>query len=274
MATARTSRVRLTGVACLVALAVVACTSGAEPDGDGSAAPPPTASASDPASASPRTPGAAEPTPSTVPSAAALPDAPPASPVASPAPVFASALSEITPELAIRMAPSWREGCPVPLADLRYLTVSHHTFDGTVVTGELVVHADVAEGLTEVFRSLFEQGYPIRSMRLVDDFGADDDASMAADNTSAFNCRAITGGTEWSEHAYGRALDLNPVENPYVLGRHVAPPEGRAFTDRPDLPGVIHDGDAVVAAFAAAGWQWGGHWPSPVDYQHFSVTGR
>ena len=265
---------RLTGVACLAALLLVACTPGAEPDGDGSGSPSPTASRTDPAPASTRTPDAGEPSPSTVPSSSSLPDAPPATPVASPAPVFASAVSQITPELALRMAPSWREGCPVPLADLRYVTVSHHTFDGTVVTGELVVHADVAEGLTGVFRSLFEQGYPIRSMRLVDDFGADDNESMAADNTSAFNCRAITGGTAWSEHAYGRALDLNPVENPYVLGRHVAPPEGRAYADRPDAAGVIHDGDAVVAAFAAAGWQWGGHWPSPVDYQHFSVSGR
>ncbi|NTW42209.1 MAG: M15 family metallopeptidase, partial [Cellulomonadaceae bacterium] len=97
---------------------------------------------------------------------------------------------------------------------------------------------------------------------------------MEADNTSAFNCRAITGGTAWSEHAYGRAIDLNPVENPYVVGDHVAPEAGRAYVDRPELPGVIHDGDVVVTAFAAAGWTWGGTWSSPVDYQHFSVTGR
>lgn len=268
MVSARSARSRLTGVACLVALLLAACTSGAEPDGVGSGTP----ASSAPSEASDDV-GALGSEPS-VPPATSLPVAPPAAPVASPAPVFSSAISEITPDLALRMAPSWREGCPVPLADLRYVTVSHHTFDGTVVTGELVVHGDVAEGVTGVFGSLFEQGYPIRSMRLVDDFGADDYASMAADNTSAFNCRAITGGTAWSEHAYGKALDLNPVENPYVLGRHVAPPEGRAYADRPDLPGVIHDGDAVVAAFAAAGWQWGGHWSSPVDYQHFSVTGR
>jgi poly-gamma-glutamate synthesis protein (capsule biosynthesis protein) len=97
---------------------------------------------------------------------------------------------------------------------------------------------------------------------------------MAADNTSAFNCRTRTGGTEWSEHAYGRAIDLNPVENPYVLGDHVAPLAGRAFTDRLAAPGVILAGDVVVRAFAAVGWTWGGTWDRPVDYQHFSVSGR
>lgn len=199
----------------------------------------------------------------------------PPAPAAVATPMFRSTVSVVTPELADRMTPtSWREGCPVPLADLRYVTVSHVTFDGTVATGELVVHADVADGVVGVFATLFAERYPVRSMRLVDDFGGDDTASMDADNTSAFNCRAITGGTAWSEHAYGRAIDLNPVENPYVLGRHVAPDAGRDFADRPDLPGVIHPGDVVVAAFAAAGWQWGGSWDSPVDYQHFSVSGR
>lgn len=183
-------------------------------------------------------------------------------------------MSVIGPDLAARMAPSWRAGCPVPLEDLRYLTLTHHDADGGVATGELVVHADVADGVVEVFRTLFAAGYPIRSMRLVDDFGGSDDASMAADNTSAFNCRAITRGTGWSEHAYGRALDLNPRENPYVRGTLVLPPEGRPYADRPDLPGVVHAGDVVVSAFAAAGWQWGGSWSSPVDYQHFSVSGR
>ncbi|PVU84150.1 peptidase M15 [Cellulomonas sp. WB94] len=169
---------------------------------------------------------------------------------------------------------SWRPGCPVPVADLRYVTVSHVTFDGAVATGELVVHADLADGVVGVFRALFAAGYPIRSMRLVDDFGGSDDASMAADNTSAFNCRAITRGTGWSEHAYGRALDLDPVENPYVRGSLVLPVAGKPFAARPDLPGVVHADDAVVRAFADAGWQWGGYWASPTDYQHFSTTGR
>jgi hypothetical protein len=187
---------------------------------------------------------------------------------------YAGSVAPITPELAARMASSWRAGCPVPLADLRYVTVTYRTFDGTAATGELVVHADVAEGAVAVFGELFALGYPIRSMRLVDDFGGSDDASMAADNTSAFNCRPISRGTGWSEHAYGRAIDLNPVENPYVRDGLVLPPEGVPYASRPDAPGVVHAGDAVVRAFAAHGWQWGGDWSSPVDYQHFSTTGR
>lgn len=191
------------------------------------------------------------------------------------APAFASSISPITPELAARMSSSWRPGCPVDLADLRYVTVTHHGFaTDEIAQGELVVHADVADGVVAVFRTLFEEGYPIRSMRLVDDFGADDDASMAADNTSAFNCRAITGGTEWSQHAYGRAIDLNPIENPYVLGGSVYPRDGRAYADRSvGGPGVVQPGDAVVQAFEAIGWSWGGAWSGPIDYQHFSLTG-
>lgn len=195
-------------------------------------------------------------------------------PVVAVAPAFTSAISTISPELADRMSASWRPGCPVPLEDLRYVTVTHRTFDGADAQGELVVHADAAQDVVTVFHALFDAGYPVRSLRLVDDFAASDDDSMAADNTSAFNCRAITGGTRWSEHAYGRAIDLNPVETPYVNGRSVAPDAGREFADRPDAPGVIHAGDEVVRAFARVGWQWGGAWDSPIDYQHFSPSGR
>jgi poly-gamma-glutamate synthesis protein (capsule biosynthesis protein) len=188
--------------------------------------------------------------------------------------MFASSISPIDDALAARMSASWREGCPVPLADLRYVTFTHVDFDGVVRTGELVVHADVAEGIVGVFAALFEARYPIRQAVLVDEYGADDTASMYADNTSAFNCRPVTGGTRWSEHAYGRALDINPVENPYVLNGQVGPRTGAVFASRPDEPGVIHPDDVVVQAFAAAGWQWGGLWDSPKDYQHFSTTGR
>jgi poly-gamma-glutamate synthesis protein (capsule biosynthesis protein) len=187
---------------------------------------------------------------------------------------YAGTVTAITAELAERMAPSWRPGCPVPLADLRYVTVTHHVLGGGTATGELVVHADVADSVVAVFGELFAQGFPVRSMRLVDDFDGSDDASMAADNTSAFNCRPISRGTGWSEHAYGRAIDLNPVENPYVRGPLVLPPAGVPFAARAAAPGVVLAGDPVVRAFAAHGWQWGGAWDSPVDYQHFSTTGR
>ena len=201
---------------------------------------------------------------------------PPAADPAPAAPMFTSTIAEITPETAARMTASWRPGCPVPLEDLRLVTVDVIGFDGIVQTGEVVVHADSAEPIVQVFGTLFTERFPIRQMRLVEEFGANDSASMAADNTSAFNCRLITGGTTWSEHAYGRAIDINPVENPYVVGSHVAPRDGRAFVDRPGEPGVVHDGDVVVQAFAAIGWSWGGYWKPPraLDYQHFSATGR
>jgi poly-gamma-glutamate synthesis protein (capsule biosynthesis protein) len=112
-------------------------------------------------------------------------------------------------------------------------------------------------------------------MRLVDDYGGSDDASMDADNTSAFNCRNVAGTSRWSEHAYGRAIDINPVENPYVAGSHVSPAAGRAFLDRSQRrPGVVRAGDAVVRAFARVGWGWGGDFSSAQDYQHFSASGR
>jgi D-alanyl-D-alanine carboxypeptidase len=174
------------------------------------------------------------------------------------------------------MVASWRAGCPVPLRDLRYLTVTHLGFDGESRTGELVVHEDVADDVVEVFRTLYEGGFPIRSMRLVDDFGADDDRSMAADNTSAFNCRASTGSPgEWSQHSYGRAIDLNPRENPYVSGATVLPPAGTPYVNRAvRAHGLIRGDDQVVRAFAAIGWTWGGAYRHAKDYQHFSANGR
>jgi hypothetical protein len=187
---------------------------------------------------------------------------------------FASSVRAIDADLAERMSTSWRPGCPVPLSGLRYVTVTYRGFDGAAHTGELVVAASAASDVIGVFAQLYEAGFPIASMRLVDDFGGDDNASMAADNTSAFNCRAVTGGTGFSQHSYGTAIDVNPRENPYVRGSTVLPPSGAPYVSRPNLPGVIHAGDVVVRAFAAIGWSWGGDWANPIDYQHFSQSGR
>jgi hypothetical protein len=124
-------------------------------------------------------------------------------------------------------------------------------------------------------RELFGLRFPIRRMRLVDAYGADDHRSMAADNTSAFNCRFVAGTGRWSEHAYGHAIDVNPVENPYVTdGGHVSPPAGAPYADRSRrAAGLIHRRGPVVAAFAKNGWKWGGNWSWPKDYQHFSASG-
>lgn len=199
----------------------------------------------------------------------------PATPTQVPVPAYEATVRRIDPALRARMRYSWRAGCPVPLSDLRHLAVSYVDFDGRRRTGELVVHREVARQVVEVFRQIYEAGYPIRQMRLVDDFGGSDEASMAADNTSAFNCRRSTGASRWSEHAYARAIDINPRENPYVNEATVLPPAGAAFLDRDRrVPGLIVGAGPVTRAFEAAGWTWGGQYQTLKDYQHFSLGGR
>lgn len=170
---------------------------------------------------------------------------------------------------------SWEPGCPVHIRDLRLVEVSHLGFDGDVHRGRLVVHEDEAAGILAAMKRLYNERYPIRRMELIDRYGADDHRSMNADNTSAFNCRFVAGTQRWSMHAYGKAIDVNPIENPYVSGSHVSPPAGAPFADRSrNAEGMIHGGDVVVRAFAKkAGWQWGGNWPGAKDYQHFSANG-
>ena len=194
-------------------------------------------------------------------SAAAVPDDP----------VFEGSVEPISDSLAEAMTGvSWHPGCPVRIADLRLITMSHRGFDGAVHRGELVVHENVATDIVDVFSQLFDARFPIRRMERIDVYDGDDDASMAADNTAAFNCREITGGETLSVHSWGTAVDINPLENPYVKGEIVLPPSGAAFVDREDVrPGMIVDGDIVVEAFAAIGFSWGGNWDRLKDYQHF-----
>lgn len=158
---------------------------------------------------------------------------------------------------------------------MRLLTVPYWGFDGASRTGELVVHRDVAAEVESVFRALYEARFPIERMELVDVYGGNDDASMTANNTSAFNCRPITGGGRWSQHSYGRAIDINPLQNPYVYrDGSVIDPAAAPYTDRSRQdPGMIHAGDVVVNAFAGIGWSWGGNFTSTKDYQHFSESG-
>jgi hypothetical protein len=165
--------------------------------------------------------------------------------------------------------------CPVSLNDLRLLTLSFWGFDGDAHTGRLVANRDAVRAIASAMHALFRARFPIRSMRLVDAYGASDDRSMAADNTSAFNCRSVPGaGGVWSQHAYGRAIDVDPLENPEVTGDRVLPPNGRAFVDRTRRArGMIRPGGVVVRAFTAVGWGWGGHWHSLKDWQHFSANG-
>ena len=137
-----------------------------------------------------------------------------------------------------------------------------------------MVHPDVVEYMRIVFGAMFAERFPINQMRLVDYFGGDDDESIAANNTSAFNCRPVTGGTGWSRHAYGKAIYINPLWNPYVVDGEVLPPTGAPFVDRRTLlPGMISDGDVVVRTFDELGWRWGGRFQSLVDWQHFDKGG-
>ncbi|GAA2713806.1 M15 family metallopeptidase [Actinoplanes palleronii] len=168
---------------------------------------------------------------------------------------------------------SWRRGCPVRISDLRRVELTHWGFDGVRHRGELIVNQAVARSVVEVFHTLYSMRFPIRTMLPVDRFGADDNASMAADNTSGFNCRPITGSTSgFSVHSYGKAIDLNTLENPYVKGTVVQPPAGKAFMNREKVrPGMIKHGDPVWRAFTTHGFTWGGDWTSLKDYQHFEA---
>jgi len=169
---------------------------------------------------------------------------------------------------------SYRAGCPVGPSQLRLLRLSYWGFDAKVHVGSLVVRDRVARDAATVFRRLYAARFPIRRLRKVDAYRGSDDASMAADNTSGFNCRFVSGTRHWSQHAYGEAIDVNPVENPYLHGSRVSPPAGRGYVDRSrQRPGMAVAGGVLVRAFAAVGWQWGGRWATP-DYQHFSATGR
>jgi hypothetical protein len=170
---------------------------------------------------------------------------------------------------------TYRAGCPVAPAQLRLLHMSYWGFDGQPHLGAMVVNANVAQSVLAVFGRLYAERFPIRQMTPVDAYGGSDRASMDGDNTSGFNCRnaVAPGPPHWSAHAYGAAIDVNPVENPYLEGGAVQPAAGLAFLDRSDhRAGMAFPGGELVTAFASVGWQWGGRWSAP-DYQHFSANG-
>jgi hypothetical protein len=182
----------------------------------------------------------------------------------------------VTTLTASDLPSTYRAGCPVGPAQLRMLHVTYWGFDDRAHAGTIVVAASVAVPVISVFRSLYEQRFPIREMQPEDAFGGHDPASMTADNTSGFNCRdaVAPGPPEWSAHAYGTAIDVNTVENPYVEGGVVQPQNGAAFVDRRNVrPGMAEPDGVLNRAFAAIGWQWGGRWTASPDYQHFSADG-
>lgn len=165
---------------------------------------------------------------------------------------------------------SWRDDPRCPrFEQLAYLRVDHVTFEATTARGELVVAAALAPRALELFRRLYTLGFPIRQMRLVDDFDANDDTSMSADNCSAFNFRLVAGTQLLSQHALGLAIDINPVENPWRRPERIVPAEGAAYADRRTIrPGMFVRPGPVVAMLDEQGWEWGGDWSHAWDDHH------
>jgi len=168
---------------------------------------------------------------------------------------------------------TWLEACPVSLDQLRYLTVSFWGFDGRPHTGELLVNTSQAESVAGVFEAMWDLRFPIEQMRVTRQDELDAPPTGDGNNTESFVCRPVTGGTSWSQHAYGMAIDINPFHNPYHRGDVVIPELASAYLDRSRLlPGMLFRGDGVVEAFGATGWEWGGEWNTLKDYQHFSES--
>jgi hypothetical protein len=181
------------------------------------------------------------------------------------------------PVSAAELGKSWRPGCPVGPAALVSVSLTYWGFDGRAHQGNLVVNRSVVPAMVQALRQLYAARFPIRRMVPIAGYGGSDDASMAADNTSAFNCRyaVANGPASWSMHAYGEAIDIDPLENPYQLDGKVYPPAGTPYLDRSRArPGMVLRGDTAVRAFGSVGWGWGGNWSSSPDYQHFSSNGR
>lgn len=169
---------------------------------------------------------------------------------------------------------SYGEGADIPYSDLRYIRVLHMGFDGLTHEGELIVNKAIAEDVVEIFKELYEIGYPIEKMILVDDYDADDLKSMADNNTSAFNYRFVEGTSKRSVHSDGLAIDINPLYNPYVRTRdgklEVLPENASEYVDRDkDNRYYIRKDDPCYNAFVSRGFTWGGEWKNSKDYQHF-----
>ena len=191
-----------------------------------------------------------------------------------PAPIasadVATSRPTVHPVSAADLGATWRPECPVAPTELRRIDLDYLGFDGSTHRGQLVVNEDVVDDVIAIFGDLKRLRYPIETMRTVDHYpGADDELSMRDNNTSAFNCRALGDG--WSLHAYGRAIDINPLVNPYIDSTgDLQPTTAARYLDRGrDDLGLLHDGDAAVQAFTSRGWRWGGDWSNPIDYQHF-----
>jgi hypothetical protein len=188
-------------------------------------------------------------------------------------PVYQGTVSSVT---AGDLGSSWRSGCPIGPSQLRRVRVDYWGYDGAAHRGDLIVRSTVAQDVAWAFGRLYDARFQIQRIHPVQRYGSDDDESMAANNTSAFNCRRVTGGMSWSEHAYGTAVDINPIQNPSVTrSGTILPPAGRPYADRRvKVAGTINRNGVVRTAFAQIGWEWGGDWANPKDYQHLTLNDR
>ncbi len=177
----------------------------------------------------------------------------------------------ITKSVFKRIQYSWKDYSPIPLTDLRLLNLAYWGYDGQIHQGELMVHEKVAQEVIVIFQELFELQFPIERMQLIDEYQADDDCSMEANNTSAYNCRRRVGFNDFSKHSYGIAIDINPRVNPYVRGNLVLPSCSRAYCDRSlkNVTGFITEDGSCCQIFAKHGWNWGGDFEGRKDYHHF-----
>ena len=178
----------------------------------------------------------------------------------------------VHPVTAAELGATWRPECPVQPKSLRRIDIDYLGFDGGTHRGQLVVNEDVVDDVIAIIDELRRIRYPIEKMQTVDHYrGAEDELSMQDNNTSAFNCRPLPGSDAWSLHAYGRAIDINPLVNPYIDATgDLQPKTARRYLDRSrDDLGLLHAGDAAVRVFTDRGWRWGGNWRNPIDYQHF-----
>ena len=173
---------------------------------------------------------------------------------------------------------SYKENCTVPLEDLRYLQVLHKTLTGETLSGELICNVKIAETLIEIFEKLYEANYPIEKIKLVDEYDADDELSMADNNSSCFNFRFVSNTNRISKHGYGMAIDINPRYNPYIKfvngKKSIEPANGANFEDRTkNFPYKITEDDLCYKIFTERGFLWGGNcWKNELDYQHFFIS--
>lgn len=186
-------------------------------------------------------------------------------------------IEDISDELFEKMkGKSFKDDCILDRADLRYVHVLHKTLSGETLEGELVVNYHIAKETLKIFKELYEADYPIEKIRLIDEYDADDESSMADNNSSSFNFRFVSNTNHISNHGYGLAIDINPLYNPYITTvngeQHIEPANANEYADRDaDFDYKITKDDLAYIVFTQYGFSWGGDWKNSKDYQHFEI---